>query len=69
MKVADAAVPAFVNKTGARTITSMSVRSLDLYRQRGMLAYYRIGGRVAFKVADLVAFMEQRRVDCAGDSP
>ena len=57
--------PCFLCKREAKTYSGISERSLDYARSRGELAFYKHGGKILFKVADLDRYMKRFRVDAS----
>ena len=54
---------AFVDKPAASQYTGNSIRSLDYAREKGDLAFYRVGRKVLYRIDDLEAYMDRFRVD------
>ena len=54
---------AYVDKRDGSRYTGISIRSLDYAREKGALAFYRVGRKVLYRIDDLEAYMDRFRID------
>jgi excisionase family DNA binding protein len=59
--------PEFLDVDGAKAFTSLSRRTLDYAKARGDLPFIRAGGKILFRRADLIDWLERGRVDVRAD--
>ena len=52
----------YLDKRQAARWCCLGMRTIDTVRSRGDLPFHKIGRKVIFRVADLEAFMESRRI-------
>ena len=53
----------YVDKHGAHSYSTQSVRALDYARARGDLPFYKRGRKIFFAIADLDKWLSRFRVD------